>query len=573
MNVKFVTLGCKTNQYETNAMEQSFKNAGYEINDKKKPDIYVVNTCSVTSVAERKSRQMIRRAKELNENAIVVVCGCYSQVAKNEIEKIDDVDIILGINEKNRIVEIVEEFIKKENTNNKFSTNKYNENKINTIKNNIIENNAIKPKNIENIQKNEINLSKKINDNIIEKNQEKIIEVSDVSKDRNFEDFGATTYTELTRAYIKIQDGCDRFCSYCIIPYARGRVRSREPESIINEIKKCAQNGIKEVVITGIHIASYGKDFSEEQGLEFRKEFSDPKNQSVNFVKEKNANFTNNIEKNEKINDNTAIENENKNSLKNKIDKKDDLHFGYFRLIDLLEEINKIEGIKRIRLGSIEPKLINAEFVERLSKLNKICHHFHLSLQSGCDATLKRMNRRYTAEEFGESAKLLRKNFENVHLTTDIIVGFPGENEAEFNTTYEFLKKIKFYKTHIFKYSVRSGTVAAIMPNQIDGKIKEERSKKLIELSNENELSYNKSYIGKEIEVLVEEKEDGYYKGHTDNYILAKIKCKDEDNNNIKNSTDNEIQINTNKCDNLINKVIKAKVVSATSEFVECDGN
>ena len=556
MNVKFVTLGCKTNQYETNAMEQSFKNAGYEINDKKKPDIYVVNTCSVTSVAERKSRQMIRRAKELNENAIVVVCGCYSQVAKNEIEKIDDVDIILGINEKNRIVEIVEEFLKKENTNNKFSTNKYNENKINTIKNNIIENNAIKPKNIENIQKNEINLSKKINDNIIEKNQEKIIEVSDVSNDRNFEDFGATTYTERTRAYIKIQDGCDRFCSYCIIPYARGRVRSREPESIINEIKKCAQNGIKEVVITGIHIASYGKDFSEEQGLEFRKEFSKAENQSKNFDEEEND-VADNIE-NEKINDSTAIEKKNINLLNNKIDEKDDLHFGYFRLIDLLEQINKIEGIERIRLGSIEPKLINAEFVERLSKLNKICHHFHLSLQSGCDATLKRMNRRYTAEEFEESAKLLRKNFENVHLTTDIIVGFPGENEAEFNTTYEFLKKIKFYKTHIFKYSIRSGTAAAKMPNQIDGNIKEERSKKLIELSNENELSYNKSYIGKEIEVLVEEKEDGYYKGHTDNYILAKIKCKDEDYNN---NTNSEKQLNTNKCDNLINEIVKAKVV------------
>lgn len=564
MNVKFVTLGCKTNQYETNAMEQSFKNAGYEINDKKKPDIYVVNTCSVTSVAERKSRQMIRRAKELNENAIVVVCGCYSQVAKNEIEKIDDVDIILGINEKNRIVEIVEEFIKKESKE-EANSKKYEDckNENNIIDNNKIEDNEIKQENIDEIKKYTASSNKN--------KQEKIVEVSDVSNDRNFEDFGATTYTELTRAYIKIQDGCDRFCSYCIIPYARGRVRSREPESIINEIKKCAQNGIKEVVITGIHIASYGKDFSEEQGLEFRKEFSKAENQSKNFDEEEND-VADNIE-NEKINDSTAIEKKNINLLNNKIDEKDDLHFGYFRLIDLLEQINKIEGIKRIRLGSIEPKLINAEFVERLSKLNKICHHFHLSLQSGCDATLKRMNRRYTAEEFEESAKLLRKNFENVHLTTDIIVGFPGENEAEFNTTYEFLKKIKFYKTHIFKYSVRSGTVAAIMPNQIDGKIKEERSKKLIELSNENELSYNKSYIGKEIEVLVEEKEDGYYKGHTDNYILAKIKCKDEDNNNIKNSTDNEIQINTNKCDNLINKVIKAKVVSATSEFVECDGN
>lgn len=559
MNVKFVTLGCKTNQYETNAMEQSFKNAGYEINNEKKPDIYVVNTCSVTSVAERKSRQMIRRAKELNENAIVVVCGCYSQVAKNEIEKIDDVDIILGINEKNRIVEIVEEFIKKESKE-EANSKKYEDckNENNIIDNNKIEDNEIKQENIDEIKKYTASSNKN--------KQEKIVEVSDVSNDRNFEDFGATTYTELTRAYIKIQDGCDRFCSYCIIPYARGRVRSREPESIINEIKKCAQNGIKEVVITGIHIASYGKDFSEEQGLEFRKEFSKAENQSKNFDEEEND-VADNIE-NEKINDSTAIEKKNINLLNNKIDEKDDLHFGYFRLIDLLEQINKIEGIERIRLGSIEPKLINAEFVERLSKLNKICHHFHLSLQSGCDATLKRMNRRYTAEEFEESAKLLRENFENVHLTTDIIVGFPGETEEEFDTTYEFLKKIKFYKTHIFKYSIRSGTAAAKMPNQIDGNIKEERSKKLIELSNENELSYNKSYIGKEIEVLVEEKEDGYYKGHTDNYILAKIKCKDEDYNN---NTNSEKQLNTNKCDNLINEIVKAKVVSATSEFVECN--
>lgn len=529
MNVKFVTLGCKTNQYETNAMEQSFKNAGYEINNEKKPDIYVVNTCSVTSVAERKSRQMIRRAKELNKDAIVVVCGCYSQIAKNEIEKIDDVDIILGINEKNKIVEIVEEFIKKEETN--INLNKKN----NIIENNKVEDNEIKQKRINEIKK-DITSSNK-------NKQEKIVEVSDVSNDRNFKDFGATTYTELTRAYIKIQDGCDRFCSYCIIPYARGRVRSREPENIINEIKKCAQNGIKEVVITGIHIASYGKDFSEEQGLEFRKEFSKSE-ESNNFVEE--ANLENNVADN--------IESEKYDLLKNKIYEKDDLHFGYFRLIDLLEQINKIKGIERIRLGSIEPKLINAEFVERLSKLNKICHHFHLSLQSGCDATLKRMNRRYTTKEFEESAKLLRENFENVHLTTDIIVGFPGETEEEFNTTYEFLKKIKFYKTHVFKYSVRSRTAAAKMLNQIDGKIKEERSKKLIELSNENELSYNQSYIGKEIEVLVEEKEDEYYKGHTDNYILAKIKC------------------NSN-CPDLTNKIIKAKVVSANSEFVECIGN
>ena len=492
MNVKFVTLGCKTNQYETNAMEQSFKNAGYDIDENKKPDIYVVNTCSVTSVAERKSRQMIRRAKELNKDAIVVVCGCYSQVAKSEIEKIDDVNIIIGINEKNKIVEIVEDYIKKHRD---LKCNLEKRDDINNFKKYADKNNLAKCDGIEKLDK-------------IEFKDIKCEEVSDVMHDDKFLDFGTTTYTELTRAYIKIQDGCDRFCSYCIIPYARGRVRSREPESILNEITEVAKKGIKEVVLTGIHIASYGKDFSD---------------------------------KNENSNDeHMDIFDEQKENC-------DDLHSGSYRLIDLLEEINKIDGIDRVRLGSIEPKLINENFVKRLSKLDKICHHFHLSLQSGCDETLKRMNRRYTTAEFEQSAKMLRDAFDDVHLTTDIIVGFPGETEKEFETTYEFLKKIKFYKTHIFKYSPRRGTAAEKMPNQVDGKIKEERSKTLIELSNKNELDYNQSYIGKDIDVLIEEKEGDFYKGHTGNYILSKVKS-DED---------------------IVNKIVKVKVYNAEEEFVE----
>lgn len=281
---------------------------------------------------------------------------------------------------------------------------------------------------------------------------------------REFIDFGDITFTEKTRAVIKIQDGCDRFCSYCIIPYARGRVRSRKPESILSEISKIAEKGIKEVVITGIHIASYGKDFKEE-----------------------------------------------------------------YKLIDLLEEINKIEGIKRIRLGSIEPLLITEEFVERLKKLEKVCHHFHLSLQSGCDDTLKRMNRRYTTSEFIEIINLLRKSYNDVNLTTDIIVGFPGETDKEFDKTYEFLKQIKFYKMHIFKYSPRKGTKAAEMENQISGEIKEERSRKLIELSNKNELEYNCQYIGKEVEVLFEEEN----KGHTSNYVLVYCKAQEKLDNKI----------------------------------------
>lgn len=306
--VACITLGCKVNQYETNSMIQQFSQKGYEIVEAtEKADIYIVNTCTVTNMSDRKSRQMLRRVKELNQEAIVVACGCYVQVAKQEVEKIEGIDLVLGNNEKKEIVEIIEKYLEE---------------------------------------------NKKHN------------EVTDVMHQKEYIELGKITYTEKTRAVIKVQDGCDRFCSYCIIPYARGRVRSRKLENVIEEIKQISQKGIKEVVITGIHIASYGKDFKEE-----------------------------------------------------------------YRLIDLLEEINQIEGIQRIRLGSIEPLLITEEFVARLSKLQKICHHFHLSLQSGCDETLKRMNRRYTIEEFKEIVKRLRKAYDDVILTTDIIVGFPrGES-------------------------------------------------------------------------------------------------------------------------------------------------
>ena len=441
MKVLFITLGCKANQYETNAMEQSFLKRGYDIaNDSDVPDICVVNTCSVTNIAERKSRQMLRRMKELNKKAIVVACGCYSQVGKDELEKMPEVDIIVGVNEKNNIVEIVEKYIKQ---------------------------------------------------------NEKIEEVSDVMHEKEFQDFGTTTYTELTRAVVKIQDGCDRFCSYCIIPYARGRVRSRDADSILKEIEAISKQGIKEVVLTGIHIASYGKDFTDEKVKEYREKYG----YKGDYIK---------------------------------FDPKDDLHTGGFRLIELLEQIEKVTDIERIRIGSLEPKLINEEFIKRLANLNKICEHFHLSLQSGCNETLKRMNRRYTVEEFEESAKLLRKYFKDVKLTTDIIVGFPGETEEEFNKTYDFLKKIKFYKMHIFKYSIRKGTVAEKMPNQVDGKVKEERSKILIELSNKNEEEYNQELIGKVVDVLFEERKKEYFEGHTKNYIMVKVKTTENLQNEIK---------------------------------------
>lgn len=399
--VAFCTLGCKVNQYETNAMEQKFIQAGYEIVEFTEiADIYVINTCTVTNMSDKKSRQMIRKAKQLNENAIVVAVGCYVQTAKEKLEIIEELDLILGNNEKKDIVKYVEEH----------------------------------------------------------KNGTKEIKYNDVLHQDEYDEYGFVTHIEQTRAIVKVQDGCDRFCSYCAIPYARGKVRSRKIENIIEEITKLAEDGIKEVVVTGIHIASYGKDLKENIGL-----------------------------------------------------------------IDVLEKINEINGIQRIRLGSLEPMLINKNFLNRLSKLNKICHHFHLSLQSGCDETLKRMNRRYTTEEFRNVVKSLRNTYDDLILTTDIIVGFPGETEEEFEKTYKFLKEINFYKMHVFKYSKRDGTKAAIMSNQIAPNIQEERSRRLIDLSNENQKKYNEAYIGKTVQVLFEEKSNGYIKGHTQNYLVVNI--------------------------------------------------
>ena len=403
--VAFYTLGCKVNQYETNAMKQKFIEKDYEIVDfEEAADIYVVNTCTVTNMSDRKSRQIIRRAKESNKNSLLVVTGCYAQVAKDELEKIEEIDIVIGNQEKKNIVTFVEE-----------------------------------------------------------KQKEKIEKVSDILYEKSFAEFGASTYTDKTRAVIKVQDGCDRFCSYCIIPYARGRIRSRKPEEVIAEIEQLAKKGIKEVVITGIHLASYGKEYKP-----------------------------------------------------------------HISLLELLKEINEIEGIQRIRLGSLEPTLMTKDFIEGLVKLEKICDHFHLSLQSGCDETLERMNRRYTAEEFEQGIKIIRDNFPNVSLTTDVIVGFPGETEEEFSKTYKFLDRIKFYKMHVFKYSARKGTKAAVMQNQITGEIKEKRSNKLIELSNKNQKEQNQKYIGKEIDVLFEEQDGEYIKGHTTNYIMVYVKSEDK---------------------------------------------
>ena len=407
-------------------MMQKFIEAGYDVvNFEDKADIYVINTCTVTSIADKKSRQMIRRVKQQNKDAIVVAVGCYVQVAREKLEEIKDIDLILGTKEKKDIVKYAQEYLKE---------------------------------------------------------REKIVSVSDMTPKDNYEEYGLITHTERNRAVIKIEDGCNQFCTYCIIPYARGRVRSRLPEHIIKEIEKISENGIKEVVLTGINLTAYGIDFAYRDI--------------------------------EKIACNKSEE-ENKEKLKD------------YRLIDLLEDINKIPKIKRIRLGSLEPTIITDDFVERLSKLEKVCDHFHLSLQSGCTETLKRMNRKYTAEEIEEAAARIRKYFPNAALTADIIVGFPGETDEEFNQTYELLKRIKLYKIHVFKYSIREGTKAAVMENQIDGNIKEERSNKLLELSNKYEEEFNNACVGKTLSVLFEEQDGEYLKGHTTNYRVVKVKAKE----------------------------------------------
>lgn len=416
--------------------------AGYEIVDfEEKADIYVINTCTVTNIADKKSRQMLRRVKQQNKNAVLVAVGCYVQVGRSKLEEIEDIDLILGTKEKKDIVKYVEEYLKE---------------------------------------------------------REKIVSVSEMVPKDNYEEFGLITHTERNRAVIKVEDGCNQFCTYCIIPYARGRVRSRNPKNIIKEIEKISENGIKEVVLTAINLTAYGTDFEY-----------------------KNIADVENTKNKENIEDIGITEDEiNKN----------------YRLIDLLGDINKIPKIKRVRLGSLEPTIITDSFVERLSKLEKICDHFHLSLQSGCTETLKRMNRKYTAEEIEEAAERIRKYFPNAALTADIIVGFQGETEEEFNKTYELLKRIKLYKIHVFKYSPRRGTKAETMENQVDGNIKEERSNKLLELSDKYEKEFNNACVGRTLSVLFEEFDGEFLKGHTTNYRLVKVKLEEEQRNlNLEN--------------------------------------
>lgn len=412
--VAFYTLGCKVNQYETNAMIQQFQEHGYELVDfEEKADIYIINTCTVTNMSDKKSREMLRRAKKQNPVSTLVAVGCYAQVGKEKLEQIPEIDLILGTNEKNNIVAYVEKYRK-------------------------------------------------------EKKREEV--VTDVMQMREFQDFGTITYTDKNRAAIKVQDGCDRFCSYCIIPYARGRVRSREQTDVVSEVKSLAANGYKEIVLTGIHLSSYGIDFDGER-----------------------------------------------------------------HLLDLIRAVHEIEDIVRIRLGSLEPGIITEDFASELSRLPKICPHFHLSLQSGSDATLKRMNRRYTSAEYYEKCCILRKYFNDPALTTDVIVGFPGETEEEFRQSLAFVDKIDFYETHIFKYSKREGTKAARMDGQIDEQVKTARSAEMIELDRRKRKAYEQKFIGKTVDVLVEEDAlingEKVQTGHTKEYIKIAVKSSE----NLKN--------------------------------------
>ena len=416
--VAFCTLGCKVNQYETDAMRGSFEAEGYEVKEfSQEASVYVINTCTVTNMANRKSRQMMHRAKKKNPDGIIVAVGCYVQAAKEQLEEDTLIDLVIGNNMKSQVVQIVEQYIQ---------DNRHTE--------------------------------------------DRDAYVADIAHSHEYETMHIEMVSEHTRAYIKIQDGCNQFCSYCIIPYARGRVRSRKMEDILQEVRNLTANGYKEIVLTGIHISSYGLDFEH-----------------------------------------TADEQEDYGPFKNSA------------LIDLIEALSGIEGLERIRLGSLEPRIITENFVRRLCKVPQICPHFHLSLQSGCDETLKRMNRHYTTALYLEKCGILRQYFDRPALTTDVIVGFPGETEEEFAQTERFLETVHFSDMHIFKYSKRRGTKAADMPNQIDPQIQSVRSEKLIALGERMKDDFLEACKDQEQIVLIEEETeiDGtkYMTGHSKNYI------------------------------------------------------
>ena len=420
--VATLTLGCKVNQYETDAVQQLLQDAGYEIVEfQEGADIYLVNTCSVTNMADKKSRQMLHRAKKMNIQSVVIAMGCYVQSAAEELMKDPYVDLVIGNNKKKEIVSILSEYFKN-----------------------------------------------------YEKHQE-VIEIDEVDE---YEEMGIHQVSEHTRAYIKVQDGCNQFCSYCIIPFTRGRIRSRKLEDIIQEVEKLAQNGYREFVLTGIHLSSYGKDFEEKEQL----------------------------------------------------------------LLTLVQEVAKIEGVSRVRLGSLEPRIITEEFVRTLVQIEEFCPHFHLSLQSGCDSTLKRMNRHYSCEEYKNSCDLIRSVFDRPAITTDIIVGFPAETEEEFEETRKYLEELSLYEMHVFKFSRRKGTKADRMLDQIPEQEKTKRSQILLEMTKRQKEAYENQFIGEEVDVLLEETYDengiSYFVGHTKRYQKVAVK-----GNNLQSNTIIKVKI------------------------------
>ena len=439
--VAFHNLGCKVNTYEIEMMQQNARNAGWKIVEfTQKADIYVINTCSVTNIADRKSRQMLHKARKNNPEAIVVAVGCYAQTDAAGALSDNAIDIVIGNNHKAELVKIVEEF---------------------------------------------------------EASRIKKAVVDDISLPMEYEDYGITGSSERTRVDIKIQDGCDQFCTFCIIPFARGRIRSRRPDLVTDEIRKLADSGFKEVVLTGIHLSSYGLDLHD-------------KKTSYNLV---------------------AVEDYTNEDL-----------------IDVIEKVAQIDGIERIRLGSLEPRIITSRFLERISAIDKVCPHFHLSLQSGCDETLKRMNRRYTTSEYASGVALIREFYEHPAITTDIIVGFPGESEEEFAKTCAFVDDIEFYETHIFKYSRRKGTVADTMPSQLTEAVKAARSDVLEEKNRIHMKKFMEAVIGRSEEILTEEQIDiegkNYTVGHTKNYIMMALEGAYEKNILIKGEVSGFLQNN-----------------------------
>lgn len=425
MKAAFITLGCKTNGYDTQAMMKILKDAGYSIvNHHEKADVYVINTCAVTNISEAKSRQAIHKAVKNNPGAVVIAAGCYSQLSPDDVINIPGVDAVVGIKDRHRLAEIIK------------------------------------------------NASK-----------QKIMEVYPISDEHIFEHLSVDSFEEKTRAFIKIQEGCDNYCSYCIIPYARGPARSRKYDDIISEVKNIVSSGHREIILTGIHIASYGKD------------------------------------------------------LKN------------ISLIDLIENLNEIEDLKRIRLGSLEPKILDEAFLARLSKLDKVCPSFHISLQSGCDNTLKRMNRKYTSKEYYDIVCSVRKFFPYCSITTDVIVGFPAETEEDFIESYEFCKKVGFMKIHVFPFSLKKGTAAEHIAPKIEKSVIKNRCNKMLALSASMQDEFNSSFIGKTFDVLFEQNKYDINEGYTDNYIFIKVKC-------------NEI---------LTGQILKARLLKNHTEFIEAE--